>query len=430
MNINNFYENEMGIHSKILNIVESVQEQLNGIFKNIELTSEYLQGKLIKLMGECRISARHFQPSTGYGYGDESRERLEELFALVFGSEDALVRPQWVSGTHVISDALFAVLRPGDTLLSITGKPYDTLEDTIGIENNSGKGSLADWGIEYDQVELTISGKINIDKVFKAMEERPTKAILIQRSRGYEWRPSIPIDEIQYAIKRIKERHPEVFIIIDNCYGEFTEKIEPSHVGADLTVGSLIKNPGGGMAPTGGYAVGTTEAIELLSYRLTSPSIGREVGSYSDSYLPFYQGLFMAPHIVAEALKGATLVAKVFESLGYEVLPHWQDKRSDIIQCIRFSSDEELITFCQAIQSASPVDGHVTPYPWEMPGYSHKVIMAAGTFVQGASIELSADAPIKPPYTAYLQGGLTYAHVKFALLYALTKLNHKGYLSL
>ncbi|MGI6372911.1 MAG: aminotransferase class I/II-fold pyridoxal phosphate-dependent enzyme [Caldicoprobacterales bacterium] len=424
-------QDEFGFNKKVINIIKEAEKAITAEFKSIDELSEYNQYKVIKCMQECKISETHFMPTTGYGYGDEGRTRLEELFALVFGSQDALVRPQWGSGTHVISDALYAVLRPGDVLMSITGKPYDTLEETIGFnQDNPPQGSLVDWGISYKQVELSAMGKIDIEKVLNILDSsKNIKAILIQRSRGYEWRPSISVYDMQDPIRKIKEKHPGIFIIVDNCYGEFTQKIEPSYVGADLTVGSLIKNPGGGLAPTGAYAVGTKKAIELLSYRLTSPAIGREVGSYAASYLPFYQGLFMAPHVVGQALKGAILVSYLFKSLGYEVLPQWNDKRGDIIQCIRFASDKELIAFCQAIQQASPVDGHVTPVPWEMPGYMHKVIMAAGTFIQGASIELSADAPITPPYTAYLQGGLTYAHVKFALASVISQLNEKGYIS-
>jgi cystathionine beta-lyase family protein involved in aluminum resistance len=433
---NNFYYNELhenfGLSKKITAIIKKAEKAITSEFENIDELSEYNQYKVIKSMQECRISETHFMPTTGYGYGDEGRARLEELFTLVFDSQDALVRPQWGSGTHVISDALYAVLRPGDALLSITGKPYDTLEETIGFsQDNPPQGSLMDWGISYKQVELNAKGEIDIQKVLDILDEsKNIKAILIQRSRGYEWRPSISVYDMQEPIRKIKERRPDVFIIVDNCYGEFTQKIEPSIVGADITVGSLIKNPGGGLAPTGAYAVGTKNAIDLLSYRLTSPAIGREVGSYAATYLPFYQGLFMAPHVVGQALKGAILASYLFEALGYEVLPRWKGEREDIIQCIRFNSDEELIAFCQAIQQASPVDGHVVPVPWEMPGYMHKVIMAAGTFIQGASIELSADAPITPPYTAYLQGGLTYAHVKYALTSVISQLNEKGLISI
>ncbi|HZJ58177.1 MAG TPA: methionine gamma-lyase family protein [Clostridia bacterium] len=413
-------------------IIQRSQKAVTPRFEGVDELAEYNQLRVLKGMQECRISDTHFAPTTGYGYGDEGRTRLEELYALVFGSQDALVRPQWGSGTHVISDALYAVLRPGDVLVSITGKPYDTLEKTIGLDQDEPpQGSLMDWGISYNQIELDATGEIDTPKVLNMLDNYDSiKAILIQRSRGYQWRSSISVYDMEQAISKIKEKSPNVFIIVDNCYGEFTQGIEPSHIGADLTVGSLIKNPGGGLTPTGAYAVGTKEAIELLSYRLTSPAIGREVGSYAASYLPFFQGLFMAPHVVGQALKGAILASHLFKALGYEVLPHWEDERGDIIQCIKFGSDEELIAFCQAIQQASPVDGHVTPVPWEMPGYTHEVIMAAGTFIQGASIELSADAPITPPYIAYLQGGLTYAHVKLALSSVISRLYEGGFVSI
>lgn len=424
-------QDEMGINPRILNMIKKIENEITTVFQEIDELTEYNQSKVLKYMKECRISGTHFYPSTGYGYGDEGRDHLESLYASVFGSQDALVRPQWGSGTHVISDALYAVLRPGNRLLSVTGKPYDTLEEIIGLNNSDLKqGSLKDWGITYSQIELDATGKINTPKILETLANTDAGAIFIQRSRGYEWRPSISVHDMVEPIKEIKKKYPNIFIVVDNCYGEFTQEIEPSHVGADLTVGSLIKNPGGGLAPTGGYAVGTKEAIELMSYRLTAPAIGREVGSYAASYQPFYQGLFMAPHVVGQALKGAALTAGVFEYLGYKVLPNWKGDRADIIQCIQFNSEEELIAFCQAIQWASPVDSHITPIPWEMPGYSHKVIMAAGTFVQGASIELSADAPITPPYIAYLQGGLTYAHVKFALKSAISKLYEQGFMSL
>lgn len=430
MNISNFYQKQMNINPKVIELIKKGEEEIFEQLKKIDTMAEYHQSRILMYMKECRISERHFVPSTGYGYSDESRDKLDELFALVFGGEDALVRPQWVSGTHVISDALFALLRPGDVLLSITGKPYDTLEGVIGIGEEKTPSSLKEWGISYKQVDLINGKEFDIPRIMDTIAEGKVKAVFIQRSRGYEWRDSLSIDKIKQVIDTIKKQYPEIFIIVDNCYGEFTEEKEPSHVGADLVLGSLIKNPGGGLAPTGAYAVGTREAVELMSYRLTSPAIGREVGSYEASYRPFYQGFFIAPHIVAESIKGAVLAAWIFKNLGYEVKPQWHEKHSDIIQSIRFNTAEELIAFCQAIQTASPVDGHVVPYPWDMPGYSHQVIMAAGTFVQGASIELSADAPIKEPYIAYLQGGLTYAHVKLALMTVVNKFYDQGYIKI
>ncbi|NLJ40640.1 MAG: hypothetical protein GX352_03370 [Clostridiales bacterium] len=422
----------MHIDARILDLIDDCEKGLSEKFCDIDRMVEYNQVRLLKSMKECKISDRHFISTTGYGYGDDGRDKLEELYATVFGCEDALVRPHWGSGTHVISDALYAVLRPGDNLLSITGRPYDTLGDTIGLNTSSGaldNGSLANWGITYSEIDLDLGGKINVLKALEAIGKTNTKVILLQRSRGYEWRPAIPVRDMIEPIKEIRKRYPDVFIIVDNCYGEFVEDIEPSHAGADLTVGSLIKNPGGGLAPTGAYAVGTKRAVELMSYRLTSPSVGREIGSYAASYLPFYQGLFLAPHIVGQSLKGAVLTSKVFETLGYKVTPKWEEERADIIQCIRLNNPEELISLCQAIQWTSPVDSHVTPFPWEMPGYNHEVIMAAGTFIQGASIELSADAPIKDPYTLYLQGGLTYAHVKYSLIYAISELYKLGHIN-
>jgi len=431
MNISEFYQKQMNINPNVIDLINEGEKEISSHFKKIDTMAEYHQNRILMCMKECRISQRHFLPSTGYGYSDEGRDKLDELFASVFGGEDALVRPQWVSGTHVLSDALFALLRPGDVLLSITGKPYDTLEGAIGI-GDSGKipGSLKDWGISYKQVELVNGNDFDIPRIMDTMAEGSVKVVFIQRSRGYEWRDSLSIDKIKQVIDILKRQYPETFVVVDNCYGEFTEEKEPAHVGADLVLGSLIKNPGGGLAPTGAYAVGTRKAIELMSYRLTSPAIGREVGSYAASYQPFYQGLFMAPHIVGESVKGAVLAAWIFKSLGYEVKPQWYENHSDIIQSIRFNTDKELIAFCQAIQAASPVDGHVIPYPWDMPGYSHQVIMAAGTFVQGASIELSADAPIKEPYIAYLQGGLTYAHVKLALITVVNKFYEQGYIKI
>jgi len=313
--------------------------------------------------------------------------------------------------------------------MSITGSPYDTLSEVIGHHKPS-PGSLAEWGVNYIELPLNRDYSVDIEKMEEVLTSRKIRLILIQRSRGYGWRPSLSVSCIREIVGRIREVSPNTLVMTDNCYGEFTEKEEPSGAGVDLTVGSLIKNPGGGLAPTGAYAAGTSEAIEQLSYRLTSPGIGREVGANPHGYAAFYQGLFMGPHIVCQALKGSALAGLVFERLGYDTLPGWNEPRYDVIQSIRFKTADELIAFCQAVQSASPVDGHVVPYPWDMPGYDHQVIMAAGTFVQGASIELTADAPIKEPYIAYLQGGLTYAHVKIALMYVLTRMMKSGYITI
>ncbi len=430
MNYHNYYIKDGGIHPRALYLTNEAHQDVKHLFKEIEERAQYHQSRILSIFAQHRVSQMHFVGTTGYGYGDEGRDVLDMVFKDIFESEDALVRPQWVSGTHVISDSLFALLRPGDTLLSITSQPYDTLHDVIGI-NECVSGSLRDWKVNYKQIEFTSEGTIDYQEIEKQLKDPTIKVVLIQRSKGYSTRRSITIDEIEESIAFIKQHRNDIRVIIDNCYGEFVEDREPgSSIKADLVVGSLIKNPGGGLAPTGCYAVGTKEAIQLLSHKLTSPGIGREVGSNQSGYQYFYQGLFMAPHTVAEALKGAILSARIFNRLGYSTFPLWSEHRTDIIQSIKFNSPEELIAFCQAIQSASPVEGHVVPYPWEMPGYDHHVIMAAGAFIQGSSIELSADAPIKKPYIAFLQGGLTYAHVKLAMMKVLTKMQKKGHIQL
>lgn len=429
MNYQHYYINEKSIHPKALQLIKDAHDEVQQLFQEIEERAQYHQSRIIDSFIKHRVSQRHFAGTTGYGYGDDGRDTLEKVFKDIFECEDALVRPQWVSGTHVISDGLFALLRPNDTLLSITGEPYDTLHNVIGIKESI-PGSLKDWRVNYKQVELTSEGAFNYKEIKEELRDLTVKTVLIQRSRGYSTRKSLKTSEIGECIDYIKRIRNDVYIFVDNCYGEFTEDAEPSSMGADLVVGSLIKNPGGGLAPTGAYAAGTKEAINLLSSRLTSPGIGREVGSNPSGYQYYYQGLFIAPHTVAEALKGAILTAWIFDKLGYRTSPYWSDQRSDIIQSIEFNSAEELITYCQAVQSASPIDGFVVPYPWDMPGYDHQVIMAAGAFVQGSSIELSTDAPIKSPYIAYLQGGLTYAHVKLTMLRVLTTLHNEEYIRL
>ena len=398
-------------------IFDRAEESLKPVFAKIDLNEQIGQCRVLSAMRTNKIAQRHFAPTTGYGYGDEGREALDRVYADVFGTEDALVRLNWVSGSHVLGDALFALLRPGDILLSATGKPYDTLGSIIGHGDEKNCSSLRAWDIGYKQIELKETGGMDVKSVLFAIEREPRiKAVLIQRSRGYAWRKALSIDEMEEAISAVKTAAPWVNILVDNCYGEFVSDREPSHIGADLTVGSLIKNPGGGLSPCGAYAVGTRYAIDRLAQRATAASIGKEVGAGPYGYRELFMGLFMAPHIVAQTLKVAALAAHVFQDMGYEVSPEPEDERSDIIQAIRFDDAESLIHFCQQIQSMSPVDSHVTPQPWDMPGYSHQVIMAAGTFIEGASIELSADAPIREPYTAYLQGGLTYAHGKMALM--------------
>ncbi len=377
--------------------------------------------KVIAAFQRHRISARHFAPTTGYGYDDVGRDALGELFANVLGAETALVRPQIASGTHALALCLFGVLRPGDALLCGAGRPYDTMEEVIGIAGDAGCGSLRDLGVGYRQVDLK-DGKIDVEGILAALTPE-VKLVLLQRSRGYDWRPSLSVAELNAAIDAIHERRLDVCVMTDNCYGEFTDVEEPR---ADLMAGSLIKNPGGGIAPTGGYIAGKAKFVELVSYRLTSPGIGAEVGSYAASYQPFYQGLFQAPHTVAQAVRTAILAARAFELLGFDVHPAYDAPRNDIIEAIRFGDETKLIRFIQAIQFCSPVDAEAVPEPWAMPGYQDPVIMAAGTFVSGASIELSADAPIRAPYIAYLQGGLTYAHGRLAIAGAAQLLANEG----
>ncbi|MBQ3170065.1 MAG: methionine gamma-lyase family protein [Clostridia bacterium] len=394
-----------------LDIINRAELDCAEAFSRLDEIERVNTKKVLDSFKKHRVSARHFAPTTGYGYDDIGRDTLGEIFAEVLGAETALVRPQIASGTHALALCLFGILRPGDSLLSAAGKPYDTLEEIIGLTGEAGHGSLKDLGVSYKQTFLK-DGKLDEDAILASLT-KDVKLVLIQRSRGYDWRPSLSVSEINDMIDKIHAKNPDTFVMVDNCYGEFTSQEEPH---ADIMAGSLIKNPGGGIAPTGGYIAGKKECVELVSYRLTSPGIGAEVGSYASSYQPFYQGLFLAPHIVCQALRVSTLFSRVFELLGYQVHPTYQDARNDIIQAIRFESAEKLITFVQNIQVNSPVDSEAVPEPWAMPGYQDEVIMAAGTFVSGASIELSADAPIRPPYIAYLQGGLTYQHGKIALM--------------
>ncbi len=371
------------------------------------------------------IATRHFSPTTGYGYDDIGRDKLEAVFARLFGAEAAIVRPSIACGTAALSLCLFGLLLPGDHLLSATGTPYDTMETVIGLSGNA-PGNLKEMGISYSQVEMCDDQqKIDVQGVLNAMRPN-TKVVLIQRSRGYAWRASLRPEEMKDVIEAVHAARPDVFIMVDNCYGEFITDQEPIHFGADVCVGSLIKNPGGGLAPTGAYLVGTKRAIERIEARLTAPGLGREVGSYAATYQPFYQGLFMAPHTVTQALKTSILAARTFELLGMKTTPAYDAPRADIIQAIEMGDPDKLIAFVQGIQAASPIDGSAVPEPWDMPGYTDQVIMAAGTFVAGASIELSADAPMRAPYTVYLQGGLTYAHGKIALRTALEKMEQRA----
>jgi cystathionine beta-lyase family protein involved in aluminum resistance len=404
-------------------LVQEVEIQVRQIHQEMEERIDKNQFRVLKSFQNHRVSDSHFIPTTGYGYDDNGRETLEKIYAEVFGGEAGLVRPQIISGTHAISIALFGVLRPGDELLYITGRPYDTLEEIVGIRG-SGIGSLKEFGISYRSVSLTNEGKVDFEEVAKQIKPA-TKMIGIQRSKGYATRPSFTVDEIGEMIRHVKEIKSDVVVFVDNCYGEFVEEQEPCHVGADLIAGSLIKNPGGGIAKTGGYIVGKQKWVDACSYRMTSPGIGAEAGASLYSLQEMYQGFFLAPHVVGQALKGAVFTAAILEKLGMNSEPKWNMKRTDLIQSVQFDDREKMVAFCQAIQYASPINSHVTPYPSYMPGYEDDVIMAAGTFIQGASIELTADGPIRPPYVAYVQGGLTYSHVKMAICIALDNLIEK-----
>lgn len=403
----------MYISLPAMEIVEKAELEALEQYRKVDDIALYNQRKVLEAFERAEVQLRHFNSTSGYGYDDIGRDTLAKIFADVFKAESAIVSPHIVSGTHALTVALFGVLRPEQTMLSISGSPYDTLQEVIGGTNI---GSLKDFNISYKQCELK-----NNDFDLPAIEnelknDNAIKLVFIGRSRGYEWRDALSVEQIGKVIQLIRSIRDDVVIMVDNCYGEFVETIEPTEVGADLCVGSLIKNPGGGIAPTGGYIVGKQNIVEQVSYRLTAPSIGSEVGSYASGYTAFYQGLFMSPHVTAGAIKGSILFGKAFDMLGYETMPLPNSTPRDIIRSIKFNTAEELIAFCRAIQSVSPVDSNVVPYPWDMPGYSDQVIMAAGTFVQGASIELSADSPIKEPYIAYCQGGLTYEHVKLAVM--------------
>lgn len=407
-----------GLSEKTIELSEKYEQELKPRFDEIDKIAEYNQLKVIKAMQDNRLSDIHFASSTGYGYNDLGRETLEKVYASIFHTEDALVRPQITCGTHALTIALAANLRPGDELLSPVGKPYDTLEGVIGITKQ--KGSLAEYGITYSQVDLNHDGSFNYDGIKAAINKR-TKLVTIQRSKGYQTRPTLSVERIGELIAFIRNIKPEVIIMVDNCYGEFVEKIEPSDVGADMCIGSLIKNPGGGLVASGGYIVGKAEYIENCAYRLTAPGLGKEVGATLGINQSMFQGLFLAPTVVASALKGAIFAARIFEDLGYPVIPNGTEERYDIIQAVTLGSAEKLIAFCGGIQAASPVDSFVVPEGWAMPGYNSDVIMAAGNFIQGSSIELSADGPITEPYAVYFQGGLTWYHAKLGILTALDR---------
>ncbi len=413
----------LGIEKAVYEAGERLERELSPRFAQMDRTAEYNQLKVLHAMQKCRVSAECFNYSSGYGYNDIGRDTLEQVYAETFHTEAALVRPQITCGTHALALALSANLRPGDELLSPVGKPYDTLEEVIGIRPS--KGSLAEYGVHYRQVELLDDGYFDYPAIEKAMNDK-TKLVTIQRSKGYQTRPSYSVEKIGELISFVKKIKPDVICMVDNCYGEFVETIEPSDVGADMVVGSLIKNPGGGLAPCGGYVAGRSDLIENCAYRLTSPGLGKEVGASLGLNQSLYQGFFLAPTVTCSALKGAVFAANIYERLGYHVIPDGTESRHDIIQAVELGSPEALIAFCRGVQAGAPVDSYVAPEPWAMPGYDSDVIMAAGAFVQGSSIELSADGPLKSPYAVYFQGGLTWPSAKLGILQSLQHLINAG----
>ncbi|MBO4608690.1 MAG: methionine gamma-lyase family protein [Lachnospiraceae bacterium] len=416
---------DLGISENVLKAAEEVLDTLKGRFAAIDENAELCQLKVLRAFQKNNVNESCLIGTTGYGYNDIGRDTLEKVYADYFGTEDCLVRPQITCGTHALALALMSNLRPGDELLSAVGKPYDTLEEVIGIRDSV--GSLAEYGITYAQAELSEDGTPNLENIKNAINDR-TKLVTIQRSKGYQTRPSLSVAQIAEIIKTVKSVREDIICMVDNCYGEFVEPLEPSDVGADMVVGSLIKNPGGGLAQTGGYIAGTKKCIENASYRLTAPGLGREVGPSLEAISRLYQGFFMGPVITASAIKNAIFAAALFEKYGFESYPSSKEERHDIIQAITFGKPEGLIAFCEGIQSAAPVDSSFAPEPWDMPGYDSKVIMAAGAFISGSSIELSADGPLREPYTAYFQGGLTWPHGKFGIIKAFQSLVDKGHI--
>lgn len=413
----------MNIDKKVLEYCDSIEERLTKRFRDIDKVCEINQIKVIKAMQDNRLNEAHFAGSTGYGYTDEGRDALEAIYADVFHTEDALVRSQIVCGTHALATALFGNLRPGDEILAPAGKPYDTLDSIIGI--TPARGSLAEYGVTYRQVDLLPDGSFDYDNIRKAINDK-TKLVEIQRSKGYAMRPTFSCEKIGELISFVKSINPDIICMVDNCYGEFVQTVEPSDFGADMVVGSLIKNPGGGLAPIGGYICGKKEYVENASYRLTTPGLGKEVGASLNNTRAFAQGLFLSPSVTANALKGAIFAANCYEGLGFKSVPNSTEPRYDIIQAVELGNEERVCAFCEGIQAAAPVDSYVTPVPWDMPGYDSPVIMAAGAFVSGSSIELSADAPIREPYAVYFQGGLTYQHAKYGIIVSLQKMVEKN----
>lgn len=416
-------ENLLGIRQEIMDLAKETEEQVKKQFQEVEEVCEFNSMRILHAFQKYQVSDMHFNQTTGYGYGDVGRDVIEKIYAEIFQTEDALVRGQFISGTHALTVALFAMLRPSDTMLSICGKPYDTLDEVIGISPNP--SSLASFGIKYEQIDL-VDQDFDYAKIEKTLKEKKIKLIEIQRSRGYALRKSITLDKMEKVIQLIKKTDPEVIIFVDNCYGELVEKIEPSHLGADLVVGSLIKNLGGGISPNGAYVVGRKDLIELVAERLTSPGQGKEVGPTLGMNKQILQGLYLAPSVVASSLKTAIFASKLLENLGYIVEPKFDERRSDIVQTITFGDPELLIRYCQGIQMGSAIDSNSIPEPWDMPGYTDQVIMAAGAFTQGSSIELSCDGPIRPPYIAFMQGGLTYSYGKLGVLKAVSNLKKKN----
>ena len=423
---NQMYE-KLGISKEVANFSEKILEKLKTRLEEIDKIAEYNQAKVTIAMQKNRVSAECFAGSTGYGYNDMGRETLEAVYATCFNTEAALVRPQITCGTHALAIALSANLLPGDELLSPVGRPYDTLEEVIGIRESA--CSLKEYGVSYRQVDLLEDGSFDYENIKKAINEK-TKLVTIQRSKGYQSRPSFSVKQIGELIKFVKEIKPEVICMVDNCYGEFVEITEPSNVGADMIVGSLIKNPGGGLAPIGGYICGKQSCIDRCAYRLSAPGLGQEVGASLDTMRSLYQGFFMAPTVVAGALKGAVFAANMYEALGFKVIPNSTESRHDIIQAVELGSGEKMVAFCRGIQGAAPVDSYVSPEPYAMPGYNCDVIMAAGAFIQGSSIELSADGPIREPYTIFFQGGLTWYNAKLGIMMSLQKLVEGGFIKL
>lgn len=412
---------KFGISSQIEKLANEVEKEITPEFEKIDKIKEENSLKVLMAFQKYNVSDMHFGSTTGYGYGDVGRDTIEKIFAEVLGTEDALVRNQFISGTHALTIALFAMLRPGDTMLSINGKPYDTLDEVIGIAEN--KSSLKSYGIKYEQINLK-GNDFDIPKIIERVSKNDIKLICMQRSRGYDLRKSLSLDSIRNVIQEIRKVNINAIIMVDNCYGEFVDTIEPSALGADLIVGSLIKNLGGGIAPNGAYIAGKSELVELAAERLTAPGLGKEAGPTLGINRQILQGLFLAPQVVSNSLKIAVFASRMLEKLGYEVSPRYDEKRTDIVQLINFNDEQKLIKFCQGIQKGSPIDSNSVPEPWEMPGYTDKVIMAAGTFTQGSSIELSCDAPIRPPYTAFLQGGLTYEYGKMGVLRAIEEIKN------